>query len=55
MAGLGYALNDHTTIDLGYRYLNMGHFVGVADSTGAILKKSLTAHEARIGVRYMID
>jgi opacity protein-like surface antigen len=55
MAGLGYSLNEHTTIDLGYRYLNMGHFNGVADSTGAITKKTLTSHEVRMGVRYMID
>ena len=55
MAGLGYALNEHATIDLGYRYLNMGRFTGVADSSGAISKKQLTSHEVRLGVRYMID
>ncbi len=55
MAGVGYAISDHTTIDVGYRYLNMGHFTGVADSTGAIIKKQLTSHEVRMGVRYMID
>jgi opacity protein-like surface antigen len=55
MAGVGYALNEHATIDLGYRYLNMGHFSGVADSTGKIIKQSLTSHEVRMGMRYMID
>ena len=55
MAGVGYALSDHTTIDLGYRYLNMGHFTGVSDSTGAVIKKQLTSHEVRLGVRYLID
>lgn len=55
MAGVGYSVSDHAVIDLGYRYLNMGHFTGVVDSTGAIAKKQLTSHEVRIGVRYMID
>ena len=55
MAGLGYALNDHATLDLGYRYLDMGRYTGLPDYTGAVHKKELTSHEVRLGVRYMID
>jgi opacity protein-like surface antigen len=55
LAGLGYALNEHAVLDLGYRYLNMGRFRGLNDVTGATYKKTLTSHEVRLGVRYMID
>ena len=55
MAGAGYTVSDHTTIDLGYRYLNMGHFTGLADALGNVRKTKLTSHEVRLGVRYMID
>lgn len=38
LAGVGYQLNDSTTLDAGYRY---NHF-----------EKDLKAHEATVGVRY---
>lgn len=55
MAGFGYALNEHATIDLGYRYLNMGRYTGLPDKNGAVLTRKLTSQEIRLGVRYMID
>lgn len=48
MAGFGYALTDNATIDIGYRYVNMGRFVGVSS-------QSLNSQEIRIGVRYLVD
>ncbi len=50
MAGFGYALTDNATIDIGYRYVNMGSFV---DITG--FSQRLTSQEVRVGVRYQVD
>ncbi len=47
MAGVGIDVYDHTKIDIGYRYLNLGKIPGVSGT--------LYSHEVRAGVRYMID
>jgi len=53
MAGIGYQLSSSFTLDLGYRYVNLG---GVRTSphrprNGSDVE-SLGAHEVRLGVRY---
>ena len=64
MAGAGIAIDDHATLDLGYRYLNLGDAAtstytvalpggGVAYYRGDA--KKLTAHEFRVGLRYQFD
>ena len=45
----------HTQLDIGYRYLNLGTSKGVLASTGATYSKSMTEHQFRAGIRYMID
>ena len=55
MAGIGYALTDHAIVDVGYRFLNLGGYTGIADHNGNVIKHPLTSHEVRMGVRYMID
>ncbi len=45
MAGLSFDVFPHTKLDIGYRYLNLGTVQNVR----------LDAHEARAGLRYMID
>ncbi len=50
MAGVAYAVDDHMTIDLGYRYLNLGDY---RDGNGR--DKTLDAQQVRLGVRYAID
>ena len=47
-AGLSFDVYPHTKIDVNYRYLNLGRIPG---SSGATLYE----HEARAGLRYMID
>jgi opacity protein-like surface antigen len=50
MAGFGYNLTDSATIDIGYRYVNMGQFT---DITG--ISRNLSAQEIHIGIRYLVD
>ncbi len=47
MAGAAVDIYDHTKLDIGYRYINLGRISGVSST--------LYAHEVRAGVRYMID
>lgn len=49
MAGVAVDLSSNAKIDLGYRYIDMGRF---GQSGGG--DKS-TAHEYRVGLRYMVD
>lgn len=45
MAGASFDVFPHTKLDIGYRYVNLGHTQNA----------HLDAHEARAGLRYMID
>lgn len=45
MAGIAVDVLPHTKLDIGYRYLNLGKVLGT----------TLQYHEARAGLRYMID
>ena len=45
MAGVSIDVYAHTKLDIGYRYLNLGQVLGT----------TLQYHEARLGLRYMID
>lgn len=51
MAGVGYDIADGLTLDVGYRYLNMGK----VKVPGATTNAKLQEHEARVGLRYRID
>ena len=45
-------------IDVGFRHLDLGDVAsseGAGTRTNAIVFKSQTANEARIGVRYLLD
>jgi opacity protein-like surface antigen len=56
MAGASYQISARMLIDGGYRYLHMGEAsTGEDISSNQIQFKDLTAHELRIGVRYLID
>lgn len=63
MAGTSYDLSPNGKLDLGYRYINLGSGItattGIIDcvcgSVGGPLKVSdLSAHEFRVGVRWML-
>ncbi len=45
MAGVAIDVADHTKLDIGYRYLNLG----------SVLNTTISYQEVRAGLRYMID
>lgn len=47
MAGVAVDVFDHTKLDIGYRYLNLGSIPGVSGT--------LSEHEVRAGLRYLVD
>ncbi|KQP90988.1 MULTISPECIES: outer membrane beta-barrel protein [unclassified Methylobacterium] len=62
MAGLGYSVTPNVKLELGYRYMNLGH-VGSNPVTcindpgcgGAVYKiKDITSHDVRIGMRWLL-
>ncbi len=56
MAGIGIALTPNATLDLSYRYLDLGSSTFVINpQTGATVSQRNTAQEARIGIRYIPD
>ncbi|MCX5516336.1 outer membrane protein [Kaistia algarum] len=55
MAGASYAISPNTSIDLNYRYLNLGDAVSgyiPAGGGGTIQYDNITANEIRLGLRY---
>jgi opacity protein-like surface antigen len=56
MAGAAMNLGSGFQLDLGYRYMNLGDARTKIDGPGdGIRTDTLTAHEVRLGARYMID
>lgn len=56
MAGVSYSLTPKFLVDTGYRYIHFGDAMTSADTVGNQLTfKNLSAHEFRLGVRYMLD
>jgi opacity protein-like surface antigen len=60
MAGVEYPISDNLSLDLGYRYLNLGDArTGyVSDDNGVSTRmdyKDITAHEVRVGLRYYLN
>ena len=58
MAGVAVQVSPHMSLDLGYRYIDLGQPVSGYDTASTSSKvhfDNLTAHELRAGVRYTID
>jgi opacity protein-like surface antigen len=56
MAGASYQISARMLVDAGYRYIHMGEAATGQDILGNQTQfKDLTAHELRVGVRYLID
>ena len=55
MAGVAIAMTDHTQLDVGYRFLDLGSVTGLSGTTGTSVTQRVRANEVRAGVRYMID
>lgn len=59
-AGIGYQLTENWTVDLGYRYLNMGdgqtgdiiNFDGTNFVNNPLEFKDVTSHDIMVGLRY---
>jgi len=59
MTGVGFEVSDRTTIDVGYRYMDLGHvesnsvdITGFANPTHT--DEDITSHEIKFGVRFAI-
>jgi opacity protein-like surface antigen len=60
MAGVEYPISNNLSLDLGYRYLNLGDAKTgyVTDGQGVSTRmdyKDITAHEVRVGLRYYLN
>lgn len=60
MAGVEYPVSDRLSVDLGYRYLNLGDAQtgSATDGSGNVAHinyKDITAHEVRVGLRYYLN
>ena len=62
MAGLGYSVTPNLKLEIGYRYMNLGHVSSNAVTCindpgcgGAVYKiKDITSHDVRIGMRWLL-
>jgi opacity protein-like surface antigen len=59
MAGLGYEVNKNLTLEVGYRYLNLGEAQSgriqnafVAQTYGPLKAKEIDSHDIKIGMRW---
>lgn len=56
LAGFSYDIAQNLKIDVGYRYLNAGKYVGLPGAAGASpVSSDLVSHEVRLGVRLTTD
>jgi opacity protein-like surface antigen len=55
MAGVAIAMTDHTQLDVGYRFLDLGTITGISSVTRTSATQRVRANEVRAGLRYMID
>lgn len=60
MAGASYEVTDKLSIDAGYQYRHLGKaqtvkYTSSGSGSTRSTTKDLTAHEIRVGVRYMLD
>ena len=56
MAGVGFALSPQATLDINYRYLNLGtSSVVFTNPTGGVIKTTASTQDARVGIRYLLN
>lgn len=64
MAGVGYRVSERLSLELGYRYINLGDMptLGLIDNVpqpggpvNTIQVRNLSAHEVRIGMRWLLN
>ena len=62
-AGVGYRVTPNVSIELAYRYINLGdaesgdliRFDGFNEVNNPMLFKDITSHDLKLGVRWMLD
>lgn len=56
MAGISSTISPNVVVDLGYRYIDLGSATTNYDTSGnQLFINDLTAHEIRLGARYLLD
>ena len=55
MAGVGWAVAPNLSLDLGYRYLNLGDLRTGRDAAGSMTLRNVAGHEIRVGLRWSFD
>lgn len=55
MAGVSIAMTEHASLDIGYRFLDLGSTPGIATLYSTPVNKTIYVNEIRGGIRYMID
>ncbi len=55
MGGVAIDVSAHTKLDIGLKYLNMGHISYLDSVTGVTRSKAFTTKAVHVGMRYMID
>ena len=55
MGGVAIDVSEHTKLDVGLRYLNMGKATATDTTTGALITKTMSQTSVKVGFRYMID
>jgi opacity protein-like surface antigen len=56
MAGVGFALTPSATLDINYRYMNLGSpSITINNPTGSVIKANASAQDLRVGIRYLLN
>ncbi len=55
MGGVAIDVSEHAKLDIGLKYLNMGHISYLDSATGVTRSKAFTSKSLHVGMRYMID
>ena len=55
MGGVAIDVSAHAKLDIGLKYLNMGHISYLDSATGVTRSKAFTTKSVHVGMRYMID
>ena len=55
MAGVGWSIAPNLSLDLGYRYLNLGDLRTGRDAAGSMTFRNVAGHEIRVGLRWSFD
>jgi opacity protein-like surface antigen len=55
LAGIAYPVSRNLTLDVGYRYLNLGNVSTASDAFGSMTIRNVASNEVRVGLRWNIN